>query len=97
MAFTQLLPYLLHAQEENVNVVHRALDLGVDFLDSSDAYGPHANEELQLIAEQSGCLLPTMSQHCMIWKAAWSCFNEAQWPSSMPAVPGHDAVSILPA
>lgn len=46
MAFTQLLPYLLHAQEENVNVVHRALDLGVDFLDSSDAYGPHANEEL---------------------------------------------------
>lgn len=34
------------SEEENVNVVHRALDLGVDFLDSSDAYGPHANEEL---------------------------------------------------
>jgi aryl-alcohol dehydrogenase-like predicted oxidoreductase len=27
-------------------VIHRALDLGVDFLDTSDAYGPHTNEEV---------------------------------------------------
>ena len=26
--------------------IHRALDLGVTFLDTSDAYGPHTNEEL---------------------------------------------------
>ena len=27
-------------------VLHRALDLGVDFIDTSDAYGPYVNEEL---------------------------------------------------
>jgi aryl-alcohol dehydrogenase-like predicted oxidoreductase len=26
--------------------IHRALDLGITFLDTSDAYGPHTNEEL---------------------------------------------------
>src|SRR6202011_6123530 len=31
---------------ESVATLHRALALGVDFLDTSDAYGPHTNEEL---------------------------------------------------
>ncbi len=31
---------------ESVATLHRALDLGVNFLDTSDAYGPHTNEEL---------------------------------------------------
>ncbi|MEO7114627.1 MAG: aldo/keto reductase [Caldimonas sp.] len=31
---------------ESVATLHRALDLGVSFLDTSDAYGPHTNEEL---------------------------------------------------
>ncbi len=31
---------------ESVATLRRALDLGVDFLDTSDAYGPHTNEEL---------------------------------------------------
>ncbi len=31
---------------ESVATLHRALDLGVRFLDTSDAYGPHTNEEL---------------------------------------------------
>ncbi len=32
--------------EESVSTIHRALDLGVTLLDTSDAYGPHTNEEL---------------------------------------------------
>jgi aryl-alcohol dehydrogenase-like predicted oxidoreductase len=31
---------------ESVKVIHRALDLGVTFLDTSDAYGPYTNERL---------------------------------------------------
>ena len=32
--------------EESVRTIHRALDLGVTFLDTSDMYGPHTNEQL---------------------------------------------------
>jgi aryl-alcohol dehydrogenase-like predicted oxidoreductase len=31
---------------ESIATIHRALDLGVTFLDTSDVYGPHTNEEL---------------------------------------------------
>jgi aryl-alcohol dehydrogenase-like predicted oxidoreductase len=31
---------------ESVATIHRALDLGITLLDTSDAYGPHTNEEL---------------------------------------------------
>jgi aryl-alcohol dehydrogenase-like predicted oxidoreductase len=31
---------------ESIATIHRALDLGITFLDSSDAYGPRTNEEL---------------------------------------------------
>jgi aryl-alcohol dehydrogenase-like predicted oxidoreductase len=31
---------------EAIATIHRALDLGVTFLDTSDAYGPHTNEQL---------------------------------------------------
>ncbi len=33
-------------ESEAVATIHRALDLGVDFLDTSDIYGPHTNERL---------------------------------------------------
>ncbi len=33
-------------EAESVATIHRALDLGVNFLDTADAYGPHTNEEL---------------------------------------------------
>jgi aryl-alcohol dehydrogenase-like predicted oxidoreductase len=32
--------------EESIRTVHRALDLGVTFLDTADMYGPHTNEIL---------------------------------------------------
>ena len=31
---------------ESIHTLHRAMDLGITFLDTSDAYGPHHNEEL---------------------------------------------------
>jgi aryl-alcohol dehydrogenase-like predicted oxidoreductase len=33
-------------EAESIATVHRALDLGVTFLDTSDAYGPFTNEAL---------------------------------------------------
>jgi aryl-alcohol dehydrogenase-like predicted oxidoreductase len=32
--------------EESVATIHRALELGISFLDTADVYGPHTNEEL---------------------------------------------------
>jgi aryl-alcohol dehydrogenase-like predicted oxidoreductase len=33
-------------EEESVRTIHRALELGCSFLDTSDMYGPHTNERL---------------------------------------------------
>lgn len=33
-------------ETESIATIHRALDLGLDFLDTADMYGPHTNEEL---------------------------------------------------
>jgi aryl-alcohol dehydrogenase-like predicted oxidoreductase len=32
--------------EESISTIHRALELGIDFLDTADVYGPYKNEEL---------------------------------------------------
>lgn len=32
--------------EESIRTIHRALDLGITFLDTADMYGPHTNETL---------------------------------------------------
>ncbi|MEN6601851.1 MAG: aldo/keto reductase [Bryobacteraceae bacterium] len=32
--------------QESIRVIHRALELGIDFLDTADMYGPHTNEVL---------------------------------------------------
>ena len=50
--------------EESIAAIHKALELGVTFLDTSDMYGPFTNEELVGMvhihstdqAVQPGCL-----------------------------------------
>src|SRR5829696_2336363 len=33
-------------ERESIATIHRAIELGCTFLDTAEAYGPHANEEL---------------------------------------------------
>jgi aryl-alcohol dehydrogenase-like predicted oxidoreductase len=48
--------YGAHDDAESIGVIHHALDAGLNFLDTADIYGPHANEVLvgKAIRERRG-------------------------------------------
>ena len=48
--------------EESIATIHRALDRGIDFLDTADVYGPFTNERLlgrALEGRRDGVVLAT--------------------------------------
>ncbi|HZC22731.1 MAG TPA: aldo/keto reductase [Candidatus Binatia bacterium] len=63
-------------------VLRRAIDLGVNFIDTADSYGPHVNEEL--IAE---ALFPYSSGLVIATKGGWNRPGPAQWTHD--ATPAH--------
>src|ERR1700757_423430 len=63
-------------------VLHRAVELGVNFIDTADSYGPHVNEEL--IAE---ALFPYSSGLVIATKGGWNRPGPNQWTHD--ASPSH--------
>ena len=53
------------SDDECEQVIHRALELGINHLDTSDAYGPHTNEKL--VGERHHTVL--LIQPC--WVSLW--------------------------
>jgi pyridoxine 4-dehydrogenase len=70
-----------------IAVLHRAVELGVNFIDTADSYGPHVNEEL--IAE---ALFPYPKDFVIATKGGWNRPGPNQWTHD--ATPSHlrDAV-----
>src|SRR6201987_4656503 len=63
-------------------VLRRAVELGVNFIDTADSYGPHVNEEV--IAE---ALYPYPSGLVIATKGGWNRPGPNQWTHD--ATPGH--------
>src|ERR1700686_985171 len=70
-----------------IAVLQRAVELGVNFIDTADSYGPHVNEEL--IAE---ALFPYPKDLVIATKGGWNSPGPNQWTHD--ATPSHlrDAV-----
>ena len=59
--------YGAHDDVESIKVIHRALDAGLNFLDTADIYGPHTNEVLvgkAIHARRDEVFLATNSASC---------------------------------
>lgn len=69
-------------REEALAVLRRAIELGVDFIDTADSYGPNVNEEL--IAE---ALWPYPENLVIATKAGWTRGGPAMWGHN--ATPAH--------
>ena len=67
---------------EALNVLRRAVELGVNFIDTADSYGPHVNEEL--IAE---ALFPYPKGLVIATKGGWNRPGPNQWTHD--ATPAH--------
>jgi pyridoxine 4-dehydrogenase len=65
-----------------LSVLRRAVELGVNFIDTADSYGPHVNEEL--IAE---ALFPYPKDLVIATKAGWNRPGPTQWTHD--ATPAH--------
>jgi aryl-alcohol dehydrogenase-like predicted oxidoreductase len=64
--------------EESIATVHRALDLGIDFLDTADVYGPYTNEQLvgrALKGRRDGVVLATKFGNVRGDDGAWLGVN----------------------
>ena len=64
--------------EESIATIHRALDLGIDFLDTADIYGPYTNEQLvgrALEGRREGVVLATKFGNVRGPDGAWLGVN----------------------
>ena len=64
--------------EESIATIHRALDLGIDFLDTADVYGPFTNERLvgrALEGRRDGVVLATKFGNVRGQDGAWLGVN----------------------
>lgn len=69
-------------RQSALRVLRRAIELGVNFIDTADSYGPHVNEEL--IAE---ALFPYASGLVIATKGGWNRPGPNQWTHD--ATPAH--------
>jgi pyridoxine 4-dehydrogenase len=69
-------------RETALAVLRRAVELGVNFIDTADSYGPNVNEEL--IAE---ALFPYQSSQVIATKGGWERPGPNQWTHN--ATPAH--------
>src|SRR6201994_4627479 len=69
-------------KDEAIGVLKRAIELGVNFIDTADSYGPHVSEEL--IAE---ALHPYPSDLVIATKGGWERPGPNQWTHN--ATPDH--------
>src|ERR1700745_3576374 len=71
-----------HSRDEAIAVLRRVVDLGVNFIDTADSYGPHVSEEL--LAE---ALYPYPSGLVIATKGGWNRPGPNQWTHD--ATPSH--------